>query len=634
MPRISPTGDVVAGADGHGISINRVQVDEGYYAQPLDATRIIYQRTSDEKLWTYDAVNGAFLQVSGRGANALAAGGGTWMAWLAGVGVYGPDLAPLSVAGLAGVGTDNRGSTSSTGITGVVPVRDLGFGLRFLWKDGTNMGTVPDADPRSVHVLDAGIAVWVQNGQLRTVGLPTPMQQPEAVAQVRALVCDGQWLLLLTLNDRLILRHWDSLKGKVIVPTPTAFNADALSVVPSVIRVASSLGQGERPEDIQWWDVSIDALEDDTGVMTPTLIARPCWLGFFEFAPAPMLPGNCWLSVRPDNPMPICRRGDRSMVAQYVAAELAGMTLEAEVAKARALNPTIPVVPYWTRQVQTGPLPPGDWIGVEAYRGANESPSAFEMRIAIALARCPAAVLIAQCYTSNLNNTMDLRSIPPVMERLARRFPQVKMILPFSGSGRATGLQDHPDVLPLWIDVSDGITGAPPLERIIAPAPTPTPTPTPPPVPEPPPLFRHASRYMPMTKTVALRLGEMFAAIHPADAGKGPFPGWFPVRFSLDNQPDQADCQFQLSNPAGNQRLMLKHATTGCILSADATRFSGDIASEFGGKPSPLGGVDGWDGYEQFQGWTLGSDGISIVVIEYDRDGAKYASACLTVVEL
>ena len=31
---------------------------------------------------------------------------------------------------------------------------------------------------------------------------------------------------------------------------------------------------------------------------------------------------------------------------------------------------------------------------------------------------------------------------------------------------------------------------------------------------------------------------------------------------------------------------------------------------------------------------ALGQEGINIVVVEYDRDGAKYASACLTVVEL
>ena len=54
-----------------------------------------------------------------------------------------------------------------------------------------------------------------------------------------------------------------------------------------------------------------------------------------------------------------------------------------------------------------------------------------------------------------------------VYARVACDCPSVVGILGFSGAGRATGLQDHPDVRPLWQRLADGIPSAPrPLEDI------------------------------------------------------------------------------------------------------------------------------------------------------------------------
>jgi hypothetical protein len=126
-------------------------------------------------------------------------------------------------------------------------------------------------------------------------------------------------------------------------------------------------------------------------------------------------------------------------------------------------------------------------------------------------------------------------------------------------------------------------------------------------------------------KKVALRLGQFFARIDPASAGHGPF-GWFPVLFD-QRDASSPDAVFELSKP--DSKLQLRHLTTNADLGADATEFSGDLIAQFYGKP---GGARG--GYESWNGWTLGQDGIDIVVVEYDREGAKYASACLTVMEL
>ena len=124
-----------------------------------------------------------------------------------------------------------------------------------------------------------------------------------------------------------------------------------------------------------------------------------------------------------------------------------------------------------------------------------------------------------------------------------------------------------------------------------------------------------------------LRLGQFFAAV---DTSKHPFPGWYGLKFT-DATPVET---FSIAQPQqGNPKLLIRpeHLPT-WALSADATEYSGDLASEFGVKPDVSEGE--WGGYEAWNGWTLGSDGISIVLVEYDRDGAKYTSACLTVVLL
>jgi hypothetical protein len=144
---------------------------------------------------------------------------------------------------------------------------------------------------------------------------------------------------------------------------------------------------------------------------------------------------------------------------------------------------------------------------------------------------------------------------------------------------------------------------------------------------------------------VALRLGQQFASVDPnavlkADGyrydalGRGPFPGWYPVRFLLDNDPEDPNCAFAITQPRdGDVRLVVRPAgLPNAALSADATEFSGNIGEQFGVKPNVPDAE--WGGYEAFNGWTLKDQGIDIVLVQYDRDGQKYTSANLTVVKL
>ncbi len=189
-------------------------------------------------------------------------------------------------------------------------------------------------------------------------------------------------------------------------------------------------------------------------------IGRPMWMGFFNFAPA-FTPGNATL-----NTSDLVIRGPQgAAVAQYVAA-LADSDVDAlDKAITAAKGHRLPVVAYWTRQAQAIRLPKGaDIVGVEAYRGATESMAAFEARVRAAVARCSSAALICQCYTSNTKNTADLASLVPLYARIAKDCKNVWGLLVFSGSGRATGLQDHPEIRPLWQQLAAGIPSAPPKE--------------------------------------------------------------------------------------------------------------------------------------------------------------------------
>ena len=137
------------------------------------------------------------------------------------------------------------------------------------------------------------------------------------------------------------------------------------------------------------------------------------------------------------------------------------------------------------------------------------------------------------------------------------------------------------------------------------------------------------------TTRVALRLGQMFASVDPNDRyTEGIFAGWNRVRFRRDSRATDPQCAFQLSRPrAGDLRLLIRpESVPDGALSVDATEFSGDIAAQFGIKPNVSEAE--WGGYEALHGWSLQGQGIDIVLVQYDRGGERYASACLTVVEL
>jgi hypothetical protein len=409
-----------------------------------------------------------WVVLDGAGCNALSAGGGKWAGFTAGRGVFG-DVTNLH-AGLSLVGTDQRGGASSDGTIATVPNYQAGTGLVLNRPDGSAF-TVPGATvARNVQVLDRNRAVWDGGAFGVHVGA--------LVAGAQRIRMAGEWVCYYAASrDAIVVHRVDDLQfGRVV--TSVGFHHD-LSVVGASVRVGYSTGVQERPEESRVIDVATLPVTDLT-IDEPTepvvAIGRPMWLGFFAGSPdaptawqtdtpASTLPGNGYLNVADGT----FRADDGRVVAKYF--QIAGDSAD-EVdgieAQARSVFP-LPAVCYcdkreWPRMPN---LPANSWMCVQAYCRTSETFPQFEAAIGSILGRLRAqhpqqrVALVPQCYTNNTGQTQNLRALVPIFSRLAKSFENVYTTMPFSGTGRKTGLWEHDEVRPLWEEFAAGITGIP-----------------------------------------------------------------------------------------------------------------------------------------------------------------------------
>jgi hypothetical protein len=276
---------------------------------------------------------------------------------------------------------------------------------------------------------------------------------------------------------------------------------------------------------------SLDELRAMPTVLDMPRIGRPLWLAWLTFgAPEIAPPANADLRVDADM---LVRALDGRVIAQYVAAEADGTYagLEAAIAAARVKRPGVPVLAYWPWKLQGGPIPTSEYVGIEAYRPNDVPLATFSQRLYDLAQRCPRPWLIAQCYTSNEYNTKDLLSLVPVYARLCQTLPSIVGIAAFSGSGRKTGYQDHPEVWDAWRTLFAGITGAPtiadpvpagPVDLPPAPSehPAPATPPSTPPVaapltpPEPSPFLTHAHPFGGLME-IFLKVAGKYTGVDP-----------------------------------------------------------------------------------------------------------------------
>lgn len=267
MPRITSAG-IVAGVAAQ-VSVDTFAIaGRGTCAGWLRPGTVIANLfVAPPDTWALQTYDGVWAAVAAPASNQLAAGGGRWLAWRAGTGLYN-DAISWSAAGLAGVGTDGRGAAAADGTLGVILDRQQGFPVELWRADGTTV-RLPDTAAATLAIGSRDVAVWVDGGQIRAFGLPDPAPQAELAASARPIALGGTWLLLVTTNDRVWLRRWDVALGTVVVPGPFGFAADAVAIDGSTVRVCWSVTVGERPEDIQSMDVAVSSLTQPVAPPAP-----------------------------------------------------------------------------------------------------------------------------------------------------------------------------------------------------------------------------------------------------------------------------------------------------------------------------------------------------------------------------
>jgi hypothetical protein len=188
-----------------------------------------------------------------RGANDFAGGGGAFVAWLAGYGVWGSLEQRLAGtdeeirAQLRIAGTCGPHAVAPDGTIGYVRDRANGYGLTLVAPSGRVVFAPGVPANFDIQVLGDGVAIW-RGG---AVGRPAP----------RPTLTDAQGLLLEPFNGSDWLLYWSEARGGLILqpdgdpygailePRPIAFNPH-LRVVDEALHITWSTTQGEGPNDL------------------------------------------------------------------------------------------------------------------------------------------------------------------------------------------------------------------------------------------------------------------------------------------------------------------------------------------------------------------------------------------------
>lgn len=418
------------------------------------------------------------------GANGIAGGGGRALWWRAGGGVLGDVNNPERRITL--LDGDERGGGALDGTLATTSNPDC----RGLWlhrADATILevrnpdGSVFTGPAYNVQVLDRNTAVWDDRaGHAGSTGIDLGEMLPALRVRVA-----GNWRVYYTGQWGVVAHPLNRLdQGRVVAgPGVNAFYHEAFER-DGRLYVGYSTGPGELPEEAVVVDATSLPITNLRTAQPPKpmpIIGRDCWLGFyvgdpngpggwFTDAPKTSCPGNAYLDVITST---YRRKSDGAVIAGFIHGAPINGDVEAGMQsleqQAAASDPSRPVILYWdARHWPRKPAAPSHaWLCAQANRLKDEPVHLFEADVKSELVRLGEwyqdafLVLSGQCYTSNAAQTSDLASIPPVVAALTKADVWVTAILVFSGTGRATGLQDHPEVRPNWEELFAGITGEP-----------------------------------------------------------------------------------------------------------------------------------------------------------------------------
>ena len=471
--------------NGSQISINSTVIAAvGTCAQWLDDDHVIANTPDESGRWclrSYDLRDGTWRTVDPRGANFLAAGGGNYVAELTAE-TYG-NISIESNAKLTLVGTDQRGAAAEDGTVATRAPNSGGFGLQLRTNDGRvttiKLNGNENFVARDVYVVGADKVLWRDDaGALHAHGLHVGAVAGPSSRPIYVTLSGEPWLVYYTGKWGIVAHPVDHPELGRVAFTGNAYHHDA-RVHHHTLWIGASLGSGELPGEEKGVDVStlpITDLTEGTPADPVVAIGRDHWLSYFVGYPGAgggwdtnndppfvSLPANSWL-VTPDGRF-------TNLSHEHLGTYIHGTSaigVEGVESQAWQIAPSgkIPIA-YWDgRRWPRWPNLPGmSWLCLQAYPGVNESLADFEADIR-SIINDPSRpqlplVFVAKAYTNNTYPPKKLEESVPVYSRIVRDAPSIICTLVFNGNGRATGLQDNQNVIPLWQEYFNGITGTP-----------------------------------------------------------------------------------------------------------------------------------------------------------------------------
>lgn len=345
-------------------------------------------------------------------------------------------------------------------------------------------------------------------------------------------------------------------------------------------------------------------------------IGRPCWIGWFNFTDFPT-PGSLVVAIRhiegPTHKATIVSNETLGVLTQdLILGHFIGGDSVSEIEAQAQVLAHRPVA-YWdARRWPSFPkLPDGAWFCVRAYCLAGETPVVFEADMRRVLDGCPSIpiALVCQQYTSNTDLTTDIKPLIPVFLRLARDYSRVIALLNFSGYGRDGGLEDHPELVPIWEQVvKDTAVPTIPSYPIVTP-----------PIPPQPssPYRKHTYKGASMTDTIGAIRGPGGKLGRPDEKGTGIWnqgtSGSRGLVFDGGNDKKGTDDRYSFIR-RGDTPNSLVSKQTGGIVGCDSTANSGGLNKQFYIKPDGDTG-QGWA--ETFQFYDGNANGAIQAVVEY-----------------
>src|SRR5262252_5642482 len=257
MPLLNGRGDVLGGAGGaqghlNGRPFPFVSFSGGAWLDDGTVLVAIPASTSSGSVlatWSVGAPSPTPIpDPANQGANDWAAGGGRWIAWLAGYGVFGA-LGHLPAAGLPNSGTPVcRHCVAPDGTIAYVPDRQAGNALMLANADGSPQGPIGPMWPYDAQTLGHGAVIW-RGG---AYGTPTPRPGvSDAITIVAVDLPDGErWLVYWSNSLGFVVQLDGASDGYLLGTTGTFFNHHARAVGNELV-VAYSLTQGEAPGDVR-----------------------------------------------------------------------------------------------------------------------------------------------------------------------------------------------------------------------------------------------------------------------------------------------------------------------------------------------------------------------------------------------